>query len=116
MKKRQAGNIDQVTICFPLREGEILLAMKKRGFGEGMWNGSGGKVEEGESVKENAKRETSEELKIDDQSLEKVAEITFIYPAVPGKGSWSAHIFLIRDWQGGTRRNRRNETPMVFFR
>ncbi|CAN0505072.1 unnamed protein product, partial [Ectocarpus sp. 12 AP-2014] len=33
---------------------EILLGMKKRGFGEGKWNGFGGKVESGESVEEAA--------------------------------------------------------------
>ncbi|CAN0403706.1 unnamed protein product, partial [Ectocarpus sp. 8 AP-2014] len=40
---------------------EILLGMKKRGFGEGKWNGFGGKVESGESVEEAAKRELMEE-------------------------------------------------------
>jgi 8-oxo-dGTP diphosphatase/2-hydroxy-dATP diphosphatase len=28
----------------------ILLGLKKRGFGEGKWNGFGGKIESGESV------------------------------------------------------------------
>jgi 8-oxo-dGTP pyrophosphatase MutT (NUDIX family) len=31
-------------------EQKILLAMKKRGFGEGKWNGVGGKREPGESI------------------------------------------------------------------
>ena len=41
--------------------GEILLGMKKRGFGQGKWNGFGGKVKEGESIRECARRETLEE-------------------------------------------------------
>jgi hypothetical protein len=29
---------------------EICLAMKKRGFGVGRWNGAGGKVSQGETI------------------------------------------------------------------
>ena len=35
--------------------------MKKRGFGEGKWNGFGGKVEVGETIVEAAAREVKEE-------------------------------------------------------
>ena len=35
--------------------------MKKRGFGEGKWNGFGGKVEEGETILQAALRELKEE-------------------------------------------------------
>ena len=38
------------TLCFVLREGEILLGLKKRGFGAGRWNGFGGKLDLGESI------------------------------------------------------------------
>ena len=40
-----------VTLLFLRRDGQILLAMKKRGFGEGKWNGVGGKVEPGETAR-----------------------------------------------------------------
>lgn len=40
---------------------EVLLGMKKRGFGEGKWNGFGGKVEPGETVEAAAIRELQEE-------------------------------------------------------
>ena len=34
-----------------VRQGEfILLGLKKKGFGEGKWNGFGGKVEHGETI------------------------------------------------------------------
>ena len=50
-----------LTLVF-LREGEkVLLGMKKRGFGEGKWNGFGGKVEAGETIIEAAAREVKEE-------------------------------------------------------
>ena len=35
------------TLCLLMRDNEILLAMKKRGFGVGKWNGVGGKVKNG---------------------------------------------------------------------
>ncbi len=43
---------------------EILLGMKKRGFGKGKWNGFGGKVSQNESVLEGAQRELQEEAGI----------------------------------------------------
>lgn len=36
--------------------GSILLGMKKRGFGVGKWNGFGGKIQNGETMLECAKR------------------------------------------------------------
>lgn len=98
--------LKQVTICFPLREGEILLARKKRGLGARKWNGAGGRVEVGESVKEGAVRECEEELriKIDTADLEKMAEITFSHPHIPTpENSWIAHVFIVRKWQGEPR-------------
>lgn len=39
----------QATLCFLIREvngeNELLLAMKKKGFGQGKWNGVGGKLD-----------------------------------------------------------------------
>lgn len=40
---------------------QLLLGMKKRGFGEGKYNGFGGKLEPGETVREAAARELQEE-------------------------------------------------------
>jgi 8-oxo-dGTP diphosphatase/2-hydroxy-dATP diphosphatase len=56
---------------------KVLLGKKKRGFGTGRWNGFGGKVEEGETIEESAKRETREEAGIDVSDLEKVGIIEF---------------------------------------
>ena len=35
----------QATLCLLVKDNEILLAMKKRGFGVGKWNGVGGKID-----------------------------------------------------------------------
>jgi 8-oxo-dGTP pyrophosphatase MutT (NUDIX family) len=58
------------TLCFVRRvdpatgSKEVLLGMKKRGFGEGKWNGFGGKIEAGESVEDAAIRELREESSV----------------------------------------------------
>lgn len=44
------------TLVLLLRQPNILLGLKKRGFGVGKWNGFGGKVEEGETVAMGAAR------------------------------------------------------------
>lgn len=57
----QTKPIVVTNLCL-IRDGEkILLAMKKRGFGAGRWNGYGGKVMEGETMEESLVREVREE-------------------------------------------------------
>lgn len=86
------------TLLFLLRDDHILLAMKKRGFGIGRWNGVGGKVEAGETVEEAAARECSEEIGVKPGALEKVAHLTFMFP--DGTADVLTHVFTARDWEG----------------
>ena len=94
----------QATLCFLLRENEILLGMKKRGFGVGKYNGFGGKVAPGESVEEATVRELYEEsgVKVNISDLEKVAEFDFFFPTVPKEQNWDqvVSVFFIRNWEG----------------
>lgn len=55
-------------LCLIRKGDQILLAMKKRGFGVGRWNGYGGKVVPPETIEECLIREVEEEsgLKISD--------------------------------------------------
>ncbi len=78
---------------------DICLAMKKRGFGEGRWNGTGGKVQPGETLDVAVLREAKEELGIDADSLEKVAELTFTFPHEPSFNQ-VVHVFLSEKWTG----------------
>ena len=52
-----------VTLCHivDVAHQRILLGRKKRGFGEGKYNGFGGKIEEGESARDAVVREIREE-------------------------------------------------------
>jgi 8-oxo-dGTP diphosphatase len=88
-------------VCFLRKGDEILLAMKKRGFGVGKWNGVGGKVQEGETLEQAMIREAKEEIGVDlrETDLEKVAEIEFLFPE---KDGWDmcVHVFFTRVWEG----------------
>ncbi|MCR4280591.1 MAG: 8-oxo-dGTP diphosphatase [Candidatus Komeilibacteria bacterium] len=70
----------KLTLCFLKENNKLLLGMKKRGFGAGRWNGFGGKLEDGESIVEAAKRETREEcgLEVIDLDLRGRMEFNFI--------------------------------------
>jgi 8-oxo-dGTP pyrophosphatase MutT (NUDIX family) len=54
----------QTNICFLMKDGQVLLGMKKRGFGSGKWNGFGGKLKEGEDPRDAMVREIKEEIGI----------------------------------------------------
>ncbi len=48
----------EATLCAILRDGQILLQRKAAGrFGEGKWNGAGGKLEPGEDPADGVIRE-----------------------------------------------------------
>jgi 8-oxo-dGTP pyrophosphatase MutT (NUDIX family) len=83
------------------RVSDVMLAMKKIGFGIGRYNGVGGKVKEGESVEDATVRETSEEIgvSVDIKDLNKVGEIEFRFQ---DKSEWNqvVHIYTTEIWSG----------------
>jgi 8-oxo-dGTP pyrophosphatase MutT (NUDIX family) len=99
----------QATLCLLVRENpapggdkEILLAMKKRGFGAGKWNGVGGKIDPNQgdgSIVDTATRETKEEIGVTIKNLDRVAILNFRFPY---KEEWNqdVHVFLVKDWEG----------------
>ena len=78
---------------------EICLAMKKRGFGVGKWNGVGGKQEPNELIEETAKRETKEEIFVDVKDLIKTGELEFYFINKP-EFNQKVHIYLTEKWDG----------------
>ena len=89
----------QATLCLLIKDDKVLLAMKKRGFGVGRWNGTGGKVKEGEEIINAAIRETKEEIGVDIKNPEKVGLFHFHFPHKP-EWNQDVSVFLVKDWVG----------------
>ncbi len=85
-----------------LRRGdEILLGLKKRGFGAGKLNGVGGKQEVGETIEECAIRETQEEIGVKITKFECLGKIIFdnlFYKNIPECNMM--HCFVATEWEG----------------
>lgn len=86
------------TLVLVLQPQRILLGMKKRGFGAGRWNGFGGKVQEGETIEDGAKRELQEESGLTVDALHKVGRIVFEFVGDPEL--MDVHIFHTDSIQG----------------
>ncbi len=73
---------------------QILLGMKKRWFGIGKWNWFGGKNHEGETIKETALRELSEEAGIflNERDVEKIGILHFFNEGKPERNQ-DVHVF-----------------------
>lgn len=85
------------TLLFLVKNDEILLAMKKRGFGKGKWNGAGGKVEPNETIEQAMLRETTEEICVTPTEYVKVAINTFF---MQGTDNIECHAYVARSWEG----------------
>lgn len=95
----------KATLLFLLKDNQILLAMKKKGFGVGRWNGVGGKVTPlDQTIRHAAVREAKEEIGVDitPNSLEQVAVIDFHFAATGEKAGFDqeVHVFFARSWEG----------------
>lgn len=98
------GVLKEATLLFLIKKSgqqisQVCLAMKKRGFGQGRWNGVGGKVEPDETIEQAAVRETKEEIGVNALELAKVAELTFIFPHHPDWNQF-VHVYFCEEWQG----------------
>lgn len=88
-----------LTLAFLIHDAEVCLALKKRGFGAGNWNGYGGKLEAGETIEQAAVREVCEEstVIVQESDLDKVALINFYFK---DGMHLEVHTFFIRTWEG----------------
>jgi len=98
--------MQQASLCFLIRENqgekELLLAMKKKGFGVGKWNGVGGKFDINKGDKhifDTAVRETREETGIEVKNIKKSAILNFYFPY---QKEWNqeVHVFISKNWKG----------------
>ena len=87
----------QLTNLYLRKDDQILLGMKKRGFGEGLWNGVGGKLNDNETIEQAAIRECQEEIGVTPLRLEKVAELEFLDWAM---GELLVSVYVCHEWKG----------------
>ena len=87
-----------LTLCIIHQHPKILLGMKKRGFGEGKWNGFGGKVEKEETIEEATRREMKEEAGIEIGEMNKLGVLEFEFWKNPEISE--VHIFYVKEFKG----------------
>ncbi|MCR4328539.1 MAG: 8-oxo-dGTP diphosphatase [Patescibacteria group bacterium] len=95
------------TLCVVFQSSRVLLGMKKRGFGEGRWNGFGGKIKDGETIEEAMRREMHEEAGVKIDSAEHVGILDFEFSEQDGSASLgeilTVHIFRVDSFTGEPR-------------
>lgn len=91
--------MNQATLLFLLKDNQILLAMKKRGFGVGKWNGVGGKPKDNENIFDTAIRETQEEINVTPLNISHLATLNFYFKTKP---EWDQQVlvFTTHEWNG----------------
>jgi len=89
------------SLVFLKKDDQILLAMKKRGFGSDRWNGVGGKIDKGETMEQALVRESQEEVGVTPLKWDKIAEHDFVMD-VDDEQPWHmyVHAYFCDEWQG----------------
>jgi 8-oxo-dGTP diphosphatase len=91
----------QVTSCYLRRGPQVLLGLKKYGFGAGYFVGIGGSLEAGETTAQAALREIMEEIgvQVAEADLSDMGSVIFLFPARP---EWNLDVALYQTqrWQG----------------
>lgn len=90
-----------LTLCIIHQRPRVLVGMKKRGFGAGRWNGFGGKVEEGETIEDAARREMKEEVGIVPTKMTHVGVLVFSFESDPKE--LEVHVFRVTEISGEPR-------------
>ncbi len=99
-----ASLMKRATLVFLIRRGSpnaVLLGRKKRGFGQGKYNGFGGKIEPGEDARAAATREVAEEagVRVAPADLVPAGRITFFFPAET-RFDHDVTLFVAHRWEG----------------
>jgi len=102
------------TICEIIKDGKLLLQYKAAGkFGEGKWNGPGGKLKPNETPTEGVIREVNEETGLTIHKPELNGLIDFYFGEKP-EPDWITYIFHVTDFDGELRAN--DEGELCWFK
>lgn len=97
-KKLHNSPLKKCTLCFLFTKDSILLALKKRGFGEGKLNGVGGKLQKNEKVISALKREAFEEIGVVLEKTKRVAVLDFYFLNTPGFNQ-KVIVYVALEWK-----------------
>lgn len=92
----------QATLCFPLTIDKILLGLKRKKVGAGLYNGFGGMVEDHDaSVAAAALRELREEIGLEAE-LRDLVDAALLRMTWRDRPDWDQeiHVYLLGTWQG----------------
>lgn len=78
---------------------QVLLGMKKRGFGQGKFNGFGGKLDVGETPEQCAFREMKEECGLNVLDLDLRGVLLYDYPSKPDR-AMQVYVFRALNYTG----------------
>lgn len=92
-------NLD-TTLLIIVKGDNILLATKKRGFGQGKYNGVGGKRQDNETIYEAMLRETKEEIGVEPLNAKNVGIIDFDLYLKGENVTEKMFIYLADDYNG----------------
>ena len=91
-------------ICYIRRGDEFLLLLKASGkFGGGFWNAPGGKIKDGESPQDAARREVLEETGLSVGAIENIGYLEFFFGPEKTRPDWTAEVFLTAEFAGELR-------------
>jgi mutator protein MutT len=97
LRQENKSPMTEGTLIYMFRDDQVLLAMKKRGFGQGKWNGPGGKMHPGETPAQAGVRETQEEIGVTPALDEPLGRMQYHDSSA---GDWVVHIYRTAQWQG----------------
>lgn len=91
------------TLCHIIKDKSLLLQKKSKGlFGEGKWNGVGGKLESNERPEDCAKREVREETGLRISNLKFHGVLNFYFGSRK-QIDWAVHVFSTSVFEGKLR-------------
>ena len=93
----------RATLCEIIHNSKLLLQLKSAGkFGEGKWNGPGGKLKQDETPVDGVKREVREETGLTILDPELLGLIDF-YFGEKHQPDWTTYIFRVTEYSGELR-------------
>ncbi len=109
----------EASLLFPVRDGRVHLALKKRKIGTGCWNGYGGgpEPEDGGDMRVTALRELLQEGRVvgDPHHLKKVATCYFMNEKTDGTAfTVKVHAYILSDWDGELQATEEMGAPKQF--